>query len=39
VGSKQVEWIKGIEFVAHYSGIGSGYGGYNEDHELFGYRR
>jgi quercetin dioxygenase-like cupin family protein len=24
-------WIKGIEFVAHYSELGSGYGGYNQD--------
>ncbi|ORA25966.1 oxidoreductase [Mycobacterium angelicum] len=35
-GFKQVKWIKGIEFVAHYSGIGSGYGGYSEDHKYFG---
>lgn len=27
LGFKQVKWIKGIEFVAHYSEIGSGYGG------------
>jgi DMSO/TMAO reductase YedYZ molybdopterin-dependent catalytic subunit len=38
LGFKQVTWIKGIEFVAHYSEIGSGYGGYNQDHEFFGYR-
>ena len=36
--SAPAEWIKGIEFVAHYSELGSGYGGYNEDHEFFGYR-
>lgn len=35
-GFKQVKWIKGIEFVAHYSEIGSGYGGYSEDHKYFG---
>lgn len=35
-GFKQVKWIKGIEFVAHYSEIGSGYGGYSEDHKFFG---
>jgi methionine sulfoxide reductase catalytic subunit len=39
LGFKQVKWLKGIEFVAHYAEIGSGYGGYNEDHEFFGYRQ
>jgi sulfoxide reductase catalytic subunit YedY len=39
LGFKQVKWIKGIEFVAHYAEIGSGYGGYNQDHEFFGYRQ
>ena len=39
VGFKQVKWIKGIEFVAHFSEIGGGYGGYNQDHEFFGYRQ
>ncbi len=39
LGFKQVKWIKGVEFVAHYSEIGGGYGGYNEDHEFFGYRQ
>ncbi len=39
LGFKQVKWLKGIEFVAHYSEIASGYGGYNEDHEFFGYRQ
>ena len=39
LGFKQVKWIKGIEFVAHFSEIGSGYGGYNQDHEFFGYRQ
>jgi len=28
---KQVKWIKGIEFVAHFSEVGGGYGGYNQD--------
>jgi sulfoxide reductase catalytic subunit YedY len=28
-----------LEFVAHYSQIGGGYGGYNQDHEFFGYRQ
>ena len=35
-GFRHVKWLKGIEFVAHYSEVGSGYGGYNEDHEFFG---
>ena len=35
-GFKQVKWIKGIEFLTHYSEIGSGYGGYSEDHKYFG---
>jgi methionine sulfoxide reductase catalytic subunit len=39
LGFKQVKWIRGIEFVAHFSELGGGYGGYNEDHEFFGYRQ
>jgi thiosulfate reductase cytochrome b subunit len=39
LGFKLVKWIKGIEFVEHYSEVGGGYGGYNEDHEFFGYRQ
>lgn len=39
LGFKQVKWIAGIEFVARFSEIGGGYGGYNEDHEFFGYRQ
>jgi DMSO/TMAO reductase YedYZ molybdopterin-dependent catalytic subunit/thiosulfate reductase cytochrome b subunit len=39
LGFKQVKWIKGVEFVADYSEVGGGYGGYNEDHEFFGYRQ
>jgi DMSO/TMAO reductase YedYZ molybdopterin-dependent catalytic subunit/thiosulfate reductase cytochrome b subunit len=35
-GFKQVKWIKGIEFLAHYDEIGSGHGGYSEDHKFFG---
>lgn len=35
-GFKLVKWIKGIEFVADYADIGSGYGGYSEDHKYFG---
>jgi DMSO/TMAO reductase YedYZ molybdopterin-dependent catalytic subunit len=39
LGFKQVKWIKGVEFVAHYSEVGGGHGGYNQDHEFFGYRQ
>ena len=39
LGFKQVKWIAGIEFVADISKVGGGYGGYNEDHEFFGYRQ
>jgi sulfoxide reductase catalytic subunit YedY len=39
LGFKQVKWIKGVEFVADFSEIGGGYGGYNQDHEFFGYRQ
>jgi len=39
LGFKQVKWVKGLEFVAHFSEIGGGYGGYNQDHEFFGYRQ
>lgn len=39
LGFKQVKWINGIEFVADFSDIGGGYGGYNQDHEFFGYRQ
>jgi methionine sulfoxide reductase catalytic subunit len=39
LGFNQVKWIKGVEFVADFSEIGGGYGGYNQDHEFFGYRQ
>ena len=39
LGFKQVKWIKGVEFVEHFSEVGGGYGGYNQDHEFFGYRQ
>lgn len=39
LGFKQVKWIKGIEFVADFEEIGGGHGGYNQDHEFFGYRQ
>jgi DMSO/TMAO reductase YedYZ molybdopterin-dependent catalytic subunit/thiosulfate reductase cytochrome b subunit len=37
LGFKMVKWIKGIEFVEHFSDFGGGQGGYNNDHEFFGY--
>jgi DMSO/TMAO reductase YedYZ molybdopterin-dependent catalytic subunit/thiosulfate reductase cytochrome b subunit len=39
LGFKQVKWVKGVEFVAEFSELGGGYGGYNQDHEFFGYRQ
>ena len=39
LGFKQVKWIAGIEFVADFAAIGGGHGGYNQDHEFFGYRQ
>lgn len=39
LGFKQVKWIAGIEFLADFSEIGGGHGGYNQDHEFFGYRQ
>ena len=38
VGFKMVKWIAAIEFVHDFSDLGAGEGGYNEDHEFFGYR-
>ncbi len=37
LGFKMVKWLKGIEFVEHFSDVGGGLGGYNNDHEFFGY--
>jgi len=39
LGFKLVKWIKGVEFVEHFSEVGGGLGGYNNDHEFFGYRQ
>ena len=39
LGFKMVKWIKGIEFVADFADVGGGLGGYNNDHEFFGYRQ
>ncbi|MGH8012045.1 MAG: molybdopterin-dependent oxidoreductase [Candidatus Binataceae bacterium] len=38
LGFKQVKWIEAIEFVKDFSHLGAGQGGYNEDHEFYGYR-
>jgi DMSO/TMAO reductase YedYZ molybdopterin-dependent catalytic subunit/thiosulfate reductase cytochrome b subunit len=39
LGFKQVKWLAGIEFVADFREVAGGHGGYNEDHEFFGYRQ
>ena len=39
LGFKQVKWLEGLEFVASFADLAGGYGGYNEDHEFFGYRQ
>jgi hypothetical protein len=39
LGFKMVKWIQAIEFVEDFSEIGAGLGGYNNDHEFFGYRQ
>jgi DMSO/TMAO reductase YedYZ molybdopterin-dependent catalytic subunit/thiosulfate reductase cytochrome b subunit len=39
LGFKQVKWIAGIELVADFAEVGGGQGGYNPDHEFFGYRQ
>jgi len=38
LGFKQVKWIREIEFVNDFRDYGDGLGGYNEDHEFYGYR-
>jgi DMSO/TMAO reductase YedYZ molybdopterin-dependent catalytic subunit/thiosulfate reductase cytochrome b subunit len=38
LGFKMVKWIRAIEFVDEYRSLGSGQGGYNEDHEFYGNR-
>ena len=38
LGFKMVKWITAIEFVADFADLGAGQGGYNEDHEFYGYR-
>ena len=39
LGFKQVKWLAGIEFVADFADVAGGHGGYNEDHEFYGYRQ
>jgi len=38
LGFKMVKWIEAIEFVDDFRHLGAGKGGYNEDHEFYGYR-
>jgi DMSO/TMAO reductase YedYZ molybdopterin-dependent catalytic subunit len=38
LGFKMVKWIQAIEFVESFTHLGAGQGGYNEDHEFYGYR-
>jgi DMSO/TMAO reductase YedYZ molybdopterin-dependent catalytic subunit len=38
LGFKMVKWIAAIEFVREFASLGAGQGGYNEDHEFYGYR-
>ncbi len=38
LGFKMVKWITAIEFVHDFADLGAGQGGYNEDHEFYGYR-
>jgi len=38
LGFKMVKWIAAIEFVDSFADLGAGEGGYNEDHEFYGYR-
>ena len=38
LGFKMVKWISAIEFVEDFADLGAGQGGYNEDHEFYGYR-
>ena len=38
LGFKMVKWIEAVEFLESYDHVGGGYGGYNEDHEYYGFR-
>ena len=33
-----VKWIAAIEFIHDFAHLCAGNGGYNEDHEFYGYR-
>jgi DMSO/TMAO reductase YedYZ molybdopterin-dependent catalytic subunit len=37
LGFKMVKWIVAIEFVPDFASLGAGQGGYNEDHEFYGF--
>ncbi len=37
LGFKVVKWIAAMEFVDSFADLGAGEGGYNEDHEFYGY--
>jgi DMSO/TMAO reductase YedYZ molybdopterin-dependent catalytic subunit/thiosulfate reductase cytochrome b subunit len=37
LGYKLVKWVGGVEFVESFAEVGAGHGGYNADHEFFGY--
>jgi DMSO/TMAO reductase YedYZ molybdopterin-dependent catalytic subunit len=37
-GFKMMKWIAAIQFVHDFTVLGAGQGGYNEDHEFYGYR-
>lgn len=39
LGFKHVKWIEAVEFVDSFEHLGAGQGGYNEDHEFYGYRQ
>ena len=38
LGFKMVKWVAAIEFLEDFTHLGAGQGGYNEDHEFYGYR-
>jgi hypothetical protein len=38
LGFKHVKWVEAVEFVESFPHLGAGQGGYNEDHEFYGYR-
>jgi methionine sulfoxide reductase catalytic subunit len=36
--SRWFKWVEAIEFVSDFADLGAGNGGYNEDHEFYGFR-